>query len=39
MLFNSKIELGEKFFQEIITLPVPIDMNTLTHQDWLSNRL
>ena len=30
MLFNSKIELGEKFFQEIITHPVPIDMNTLT---------
>ena len=29
MLFNSKIELGEKFFQEIITHPVPIDMNTL----------
>ena len=39
MLFYSKIELGEKFFQEIITHPVPIDMNTLTPQDWLSNRL
>ena len=30
MLWESKIELGEKFFQEIIRHPVPIDMNTLT---------
>ena len=30
MLWESKIELGEKFFQEIISHPVPIDMNTLT---------
>ena len=30
MLWESKIELGEKFFQEIITHPVPLDMNTLT---------
>ena len=29
-LWNSKIELGEKFFNEIIRHPVPIDMNTLT---------
>ena len=29
-LWQSKIELGEKFFQEIIQHPVPIDMNTLT---------
>ena len=29
-LWDSKIELGEKFFQEIIRNPVPIDMNTLT---------
>ena len=29
MLWESKIELGEKFFQEIISHPVPIDMNTL----------
>ena len=29
-LWESKIELGEKFFQEIIRNPVPIDMNTLT---------
>ena len=29
-LWKSKIELGEKFFQEIIRHPVPIDMNTLT---------
>ena len=28
-LWESKIELGEKFFQEIISHPVPIDMNTL----------
>ena len=28
-LWQSKIELGEKFFQEIIQHPVPIDMNTL----------
>ena len=30
VLWESKIELGEKFFQEIINHPVPIDMNTLT---------
>ena len=30
MLWESKIELGEKFFNEIINHPVPIDMNTLT---------
>ena len=29
-LWNSKIELSEKFFNEIIRHPVPIDMNTLT---------
>ena len=29
VLWESKIELGEKFFQEIISHPVPIDMNTL----------
>ena len=29
-LWESKIELSEKFFNEIITHPVPIDMNTLT---------
>ena len=29
MLWESKIELGEKFFQEIIRRPVPLDMNTL----------
>ena len=29
MLWESKIELGEKFFQEIIHQPVPIDMNIL----------
>ena len=29
-LWESKIELGEKFFNEIIHHPVPIDMNTLT---------
>ena len=28
-LWDSKIELGEKFFNEIIQHPVPIDMNTL----------
>ena len=28
-LWESKIELGEKFFNEIISHPVPIDMNTL----------
>ena len=28
-LWNSQIELGEKFFQEIICHPVPIDMNIL----------
>ena len=29
MLWESKIELGEKFFQEIIRHPVPLDMNIL----------
>ena len=29
-LWESKIELSEKFFNEIIRHPVPIDMNTLT---------
>ena len=29
MLWESKIELGEDFFNEIINHPVPIDMNTL----------
>ena len=28
-LWESKIELGEKFFYEIITHPVPLDMNIL----------
>ena len=28
-LWESKIELGEKFFEEIIRHPVPLDMNTL----------
>ena len=30
MLWNSKIELGWDFFNEIIRHPVPLDMNTLT---------
>ena len=30
VLWDSKIELGEKFFHEIISHPVPLDMNTLT---------
>ena len=29
-LWQSKIELGEKFFNEIINHPMPLDMNTLT---------
>ena len=29
-LWESKIELGEDFFNEIIRHPVPLDMNTLT---------
>ena len=29
-LWESKIELGEKFFNEIIQHPVPLDLNTLT---------
>ena len=29
-LWDSKIELGEKFFNEIIQHPVPLDLNTLT---------
>ena len=30
VLWDSKIRLGEDFFNEIINHPVPIDMNTLT---------
>ena len=29
-LWDSKVELGEKFFNEIINHPVPLNMNTLT---------
>ena len=29
-LWDRKIELGEKFFHEIIQHPVPLDLNTLT---------
>ena len=29
-LWESKIELGEKFYNEIVNHPVPIEMNTLT---------
>ena len=29
VLWDSKIELGEKFFQEIINCPVPLDLNIL----------
>ena len=29
ILWDSKIELGEKFFEEIIRHPVPLDLNTL----------
>ena len=29
VLWNSTIELGERFFQEIIAHPIPLDMNTL----------
>ena len=32
MLWESKIELSEDFFNEIINHPVPLDMNTLTAQ-------
>ena len=28
-LWESKVELGEKFFEEIISHPVPLDINTL----------
>ena len=30
MLWQSKIRLGEDFFNEIIRRPVPLDLNTLT---------
>ena len=30
VLWESKIYLGEQFFNEIINHPVPLDMNTLT---------
>ena len=29
VLWESKVELGEKFFQEIIAHPIPLDLNTL----------
>ncbi len=29
MLWQSKIELGEKFFEEIMKHPVPLDLNAL----------
>ena len=29
VLWDSKIELGEKFFQEIIAHPIPLDLNIL----------
>ena len=35
-LWDSKIELGEKFYNEIISHPVPIDMNTLKALKQLS---
>ena len=28
-LWESKIELGEKFFHEVITNPIPLDLNIL----------
>ena len=28
-MWDSKIELGEKFFQEIIAHPIPLDLNIL----------
>ena len=31
-LWESRIELGEKFFQEIVSHPVPLDMNILKAQ-------
>ncbi len=30
-LFESRIELGEKFFESILTHPVPIDWTTVSH--------
>ena len=39
MLWESKIELGEKFFNEIIRHPVPIDMNILKALTRCSLRL
>ena len=29
-LWESKIELGEKFFHEVITNPIPLDLHILT---------
>ena len=39
MLWESKIELGEKFFNEITRHPVPLNMNTLNalkRSPWVS---
>ena len=33
-LWDSKIELSEKFFNEIIRCPVPLDLKTPSSKSW-----
>ena len=37
-LWESKIELGEDFFNEIILCPIPIDLNTLRRDEAIAAR-
>ena len=37
-LWESKIELGEDFFNEIIRCPIPIDLNTLARDEAVAAR-
>ena len=37
-LWESKIELGEDFFNEIIRCPIPIDLNTLARNEAVAAR-
>ena len=39
VLWDSTIELGEKFFQEIIAHPIPLDLNTLRAMKCLGAQL
>ena len=38
-LWDSRIELGKKFFQEIIAHPIPIDLHTLKGTETVAARI